>query len=261
MSEVKPCDVADMFYPKKADVLSEMISKFIGEAKDFDFKPKALVVPHAGYIYSGPVAGTAYKLLEKYKDDFDNIVILSPSHYMAFRGVAVHSADFFHTPLGDLEVNKTLIGQLMRFLHVNVVDEAFQREHALEVQLPFLRHISDHFKIIPCVVGESTEVEVSYIFNKLWDDPRTLFIVSSDLSHFHDYKTCQHIDGRTKEILEELSWEELPHESACGFFPLRGLLKVTKERGLHLTTLDIRNSGDTQGDLSRVVGYGSFAIH
>ncbi|MFW5887929.1 MAG: AmmeMemoRadiSam system protein B, partial [Bacteriovoracia bacterium] len=236
-------DVGGMFYPDNPKILSEMIQSFLDKAKPTQYTPLAIVAPHAGYVYSGPIAGSAYHALDKVKEKINTLIVISPAHRYGFRGVARHSADLFQTPLGNLKVNKELLDQLDEFEQVVELDEAFESEHALEVHLPFIQEvfkdkISD-ISIVPLVVGMTKPEEVAEVIEKIWQGDDRFLIVSSDMSHFLSYKDAKNTDFDTSQVLEKLDWQQLAHDSACGYFPLRGLMQVCQKRGLHLHSIDL----------------------
>jgi AmmeMemoRadiSam system protein B len=257
MSSVRPAVVAGRFYPADADVLAADVDRYLAEAKpDGEAEPaRAYVVPHAGYIYSGAVAGTAYKQIGRLRGAIERVVLLGPSHRVAFQGVAVSGADEWQTPLGavpiDTRTERELAGP------VGVLPQAHAFEHCLEVQLPFLQRTLGSFSLVALVVGEVEPQALVPIIDGLWDD-RTLVLVSSDLSHYHPYREAQRIDGQTAEMIVHKD-ARVDHEQACGATPLNALLLACARRGLSIEQLDLRNSGDTAGDKQRVVGYGAFA--
>jgi AmmeMemoRadiSam system protein B len=219
---------------------------------------KALVLPHAGLIYSGPVAGTGYKLLEKDRDAVRRIILLGPSHRVAFDGLALSEAAAFTTPLGEIPIDEEGTAAALLVPGVCRMEAAHAREHSLEMQLPFLQTVLGHFTLVPMVVGETNETQLNAVLEKLWGGPETRIIVSSDLSHFHNYRTARQLDQKTAAQVEAL--ESVTPEQACGANPLNGLLRAARNHKLTARTLDLRNSGDTTGNRSRVVGYGAFAF-
>jgi AmmeMemoRadiSam system protein B len=257
--------VAGHFYPSSADALQREISECFATvarraASRMSAPPKALIVPHAGYVYSGPVAATAYAALRPLRSCIRRVVLIGPSHRFGFRGLAVPSADAFLTPLGAVDIARDAVQALLALPQVTELDRAHGPEHSLEVQLPFLQTVLEEFDIVPLLVGDATADEVSGAIEALWGGPETLFVVSSDLSHYHDYGTAQRIDLATTNAIEKLDEATIDGEHACGCRPICGLLHAARAHGLHATTLDVRNSGDTAGDHARVVGYGAFAF-
>jgi AmmeMemoRadiSam system protein B len=222
--------------------------------------PKALIVPHAGYEYSGPVAGSAYARIAPAHGSITRVVLMGPSHRVAFHGLALPSASHFATPLGTVPVDQESIARALALPQVSVMDEAHGREHSLEVHLPFLQVALGPFQLVPIVAGEAAAEEVGAVFETLWGGPETLIVASSDLSHYHDYSTAQQLDARTSTAIEALRGDVIRDEDACGSVPIRGLLWVAKRRGLRARILDLRNSGDTAGPRDSVVGYGAYVI-
>lgn len=251
--------VAGAFYPDSATVLDSFISEMLNDAPLRNLSPKVLIVPHAGYIYSGPTAATAYKLLKPLKNTIRRVVLLGPSHRAAFEGLALPSCDAFSTPLGDIPLDTRAMAALSRFAQVQTLDQAHAREHSLEVQCPFLQMSLNNFKLIPLVVGDATPLAVAEVIDFLWGGDETLIIISSDLSHFHNYEEAMYRDKLTIKAIEQLS-SNLTGGQACGCYPLNGMMKVAQRKGMEVITLDACNSGDTAGDKDRVVGYGAFVI-
>jgi len=214
---------------------------------------KALIAPHAGWVYSGEVAGHAYARLSP---EVTRVVILAPAHRVAFRGIAAPSVDAFETPLGTVPLDRAAL----EGLPVIVRDDVHRDEHAIEVHLPFLQEVLDDFCVVPLVVGAADAGEVATVLEALWGGDETCVLVSSDLSHFHDYETARALDDASRRAIEVLDGDALDRESACGRLPIQGLLRVVKARGLQVETLDVRNSGDTAGTKDRVVGYGAWAF-
>lgn len=259
MTNIRPPAVAGMFYPADANELREMIDGFIADSpRPHGPVPKALIVPHAGYIYSGPVAASAYAQLEPLRDKIQRVVLLGPSHRVPLIGLAATSNDFFHTPLGDIPIDQNAIDSIMDLPQVKRFDAAHAMEHSLEVHLPFLQTVLSSFELVPLVVGEASAKEVGQVLERFWGDDKTLIVISSDLSHYHDYKTAQKLDRRTSDTIEELDYDHLDYEDACGRNPVSGLLYLAKQKHLHIKTLDLRNSGDTAGPRDQVVGYGAY---
>ena len=259
MSEIREPAVAGMFYPADAKDLQTMVQGFLGPM-DRGEAPKAVIVPHAGYIYSGSIAASAYRILARARATIRRIVLLGPSHRVAFEGLALSSARYFSTPLGNIPVDQAAYEAIKDLPQVRIVDEAHAMEHSLEVQLPFLQLVLDEFDLVPIVVGEASPGVVGEVLERLWNGPRTRFVVSSDLSHYHDYQTAKHLDEATSHAITTLRFEDIGHDQACGRNPVNGLLKVARAYGMQARTLDQRNSGDTAGPRDRVVGYGAYAF-
>ena len=263
ITAVRPPAVAGMFYPGNADELRAQIREYLNEASidETEEVPKAIVAPHAGYIYSGPVAGTVYARLAPAKDRIKRVILLGPSHRVPFYGCAVSSAHYFHTPLGDIPLDRALIESLLEKQLVKHLEEAHALEHSLEVHLPFLQVVLEDFSLVPVVVGDATIEEVSNLLEAAWGGSETLIVVSSDLSHYHDYNTARQMDLATSKLIENLDYNALSSNKACGFIPVRGLLYLCKQRNLQGKIIDYRNSGDTAGPRDQVVGYGAYAFN
>lgn len=221
--------------------------------------PRALIVPHAGYVYSGPVAATAYARLRVHRVRYSRVVLLGPCHYVGVGGLAFSSADVFRTPLGDIPVEPTVFADA-DLPDSRVVDATHRPEHSLEVQLPFLQLVLDDFVLVPIVVGEAPADAVARVLERLWGGPETLIVVSTDLSHYLSYERARMTDQATCDAIEHLAPEAIGSRDACGCFALNGLLTVARRKGLEIRTLDLRNSGDTAGPTDRVVGYGAWML-
>ena len=255
---LKPC-VAGQFYPADPAELQKMIGDFLAKANKFEFEiPKAIIVPHAGYIYSGQIAATAYAILTKFKEKIKKVVLVGPAHRASFAGIAATTMDFFETPLGQISVDKNALEPVLSFPFVSINDIAYSTEHSLEVQLPFLQIILSDFKIVPFLVGDADPFSIAKVLTALWGEDDTLIVISSDLSHYYDYDTAKSMDLKVAKAIEELKPEKISVENACGRLPIQGLLIAAKEFGLNAKILDVRNSGDTAGSKDRVVGYGAF---
>lgn len=262
MSTVRPAAVADAFYPGDVAVLTQEIAALLGEARRNQVPhalPKAVIVPHAGYIYSGPVAARAYALLEKGRDIYRRVVLLGPVHRVPVHGLALPGTEAFATPLGTIPVDRELVDKVAVLPQVVESLPAHAWEHSLEVQLPFLQTVLGDFTLLPLAVGDATPQEVAEALELVWDGAETLIVISSDLSHFHAYREAQVIDGATAQAILDLR-VPISHEQACGGTPVNGLLLEARRHGLKPHLLDMRNSGDTAGDHSRVVGYAAFSF-
>ncbi|WBA82811.1 AmmeMemoRadiSam system protein B [Endozoicomonas sp. GU-1] len=251
--------VAGTFYPDSPKALANTVKEMLSDAHPRDFSPKVLVVPHAGFIYSGPVAASAYRLLNSMRQNIRRVALLGPSHRVPLLGMALPDCEAFATPLGNIPLDIEAMEELKQFSQVETIDEAHTHEHSLEVQCPFLQECLDDFKLIPIVVGDTSPIAVAEVIEHLWGEEETLMIISSDLSHYHTYEEACYRDNQTVKAIEQLSCN-LTGGQACGCYPLNGMLKVAQHRGMDVITLDVRNSGDTAGDKSRVVGYGAFVI-
>ena len=256
----RPAAVAGMFYPAETAALQRAVARLLASAPPGNEVPKAIIAPHAGYQYSGPTAAFAYRALENRHDRIRRVVLLGPAHRVYLQGMAVPSVDAFTTPLGDVPVDIEGVRQALVLPGVQTSDEAHAQEHSLEVQLPFLQTVLDDFSLVPIVVGVCPAREVGAVLEALWGGDETLIVVSSDLSHFHEYADARQIDEHTTARIEACE-STLHGEDACGAHAINGLMLAAKMRGLQVHTLDIRNSGDTAGDRNRVVGYGAYALN
>jgi hypothetical protein len=260
MQTVREPAVAGTFYPDNPGELRAAVSGYLATAQSAGAFPKAIIAPHAGYIYSGPVAASAYARMAPGRETIRRVVLLGPAHRIGFSGLAVPSADTFRTPLGSIPVDQQAISRIKTLPQVTVLDAAHAREHSLEVQLPFLQQVIANFRLVPLVAGDATADEVAEALELLWGGPETLIVISSDLSHYHDYDTANRLDRATTQAIEQLRPQQIRYDDACGRVPVIGLLTVAQRRGLHATTLDVRNSGDTAGPRDSVVGYGAWAF-
>lgn len=259
MTQIRPPAVAGTFYPADARRLQQMVNEFLDTAVSppTPTLPKAIIAPHAGYIYSGPIAGSAYKPLAA-GQPVHRVVLIGPAHTMAVHGLVTVSAAAFATPLGRVTVDSEAVAALQPLPQVSVLDAAHAQEHGLEVHLPFLQTLYHDFTIVPLVAGQTTGAEVAEVLAALWGGPETLIVISSDLSHYYDYYTAQQLDRATAQAIQTLQPEKLGRESACGRIPIQGLLLWAQAEKLAVQTVDLRNSGDTAGSKERVVGYGAF---
>ncbi|MEN3355460.1 MAG: hypothetical protein V7640_3618 [Betaproteobacteria bacterium] len=258
---VRPAAVAGLFYPAEKDSLSgEIVQLIRGATARATAVPKALIAPHAGYIYSGPVAANAYALLAPARDTISRVVLLGPTHRVAVRGLALPGVAHFATPLGTVELDKAVLEKLKAMPQVEVSDDAHALEHSLEVHVPFLQKMLSDFKLVPLAVGYAEPEDVAAVLDEVWGGPETLIVVSSDLSHYLAYRQAQGIDRATSQAILELR-TDINHDQACGATPVCGLALAARRRQLKSELLDLRNSGDTAGDKNRVVGYGAFAFY
>lgn len=256
----RPAAVAGAFYPDNATELSQMVDRFLQQADSSGTAPKAIIVPHAGYLYSGAIAGNAYHLLEQVKDRIKRVVLMGPSHRIFFDGLALSSADYFETPLGQVPIDQESQATLAGLPQVIVDDKPHLLEHSLEVHIPFLQRVLSDFKLIPIVVGDASAREVAEVLQALWGDEETLIVISSDLSHYQDYQSAQQHDATTTRHIEALEYEDLHFEDACGRIPVSGLLCLARNKGFKVSNIDLRNSGDTAGPHDQVVGYGAYTL-
>ncbi len=263
---IRNAAVAGSFYPANkvqlfSDVNTMLTEKSSSEPHEQEFPlPKALILPHAGYIYSGAVAAKGYRLIHKYQNEIKKIILLGPSHRVAFRGIALPEDNYFATPLGTIALDREGIKQLQALPFVFQSTQAHFHEHSLEVQLPFLQVQLDDFSIVPLVVGDASAAEVAEVIATFLGLPDVLVIISTDLSHFLDYQQAQEIDEQTSQLICN-KYSHIKGEQACGSRPLNGMLKLASKKNLQIEALAVCNSGDTAGDKSSVVGYGAYVIY
>jgi MEMO1 family protein len=257
---VRPPAVAGLFYPDDPEELAAAVDRVLGPAAKDEPPPKALIAPHAGYVYSGPVAGNAYACLRPSRDTVTRVVLVGPAHRVRVAGLAVSGADAFATPLGAVPIDAAARTLALSLPAVAVDDEAHAAEHSLEVHLPFLQRVLARFAIVPLVVGDAEPAAVAAVLERLWGGPETCIVASTDLSHYHDHATAQALDARTAGHIVARAAERIGDDDACGARPVRGLLEVARRRGLPVRLLDLRSSGDTAGPYDEVVGYGAFAV-
>lgn len=267
METVRTAAVAGTFYPDDPTVLRKTIEEFLTKAQSVQGNngtpleaPKALIVPHAGYVYSGPVAASAYYRLLAHRHTITRVVLLGPCHRVPIGGLALSSATYFETPLGRIKLDEDLRETVEKMPQVFTFDPTHQDEHSLEVHLPFLQSIIADFTLLPLVVGQASPGEVADVLDAVWGGQETLIIISTDLSHYLDYNACQSLDNRTVQSIENFDTAHIDNNQACGRVPLKGLLEIAKIRHMDITTLDVRNSGDTAGSKDRVVGYGAWLL-
>ena len=252
--------VAGAFYPANPAVLDRMVTDCVAEAHTEPLPAKAIIAPHAGYVYSGPIAGTAYAGVAHLGDRVTRVLLLGPAHRHGFRGIAYPSADGLETPLGVVPVDREGIAAISDLPGVQELDRAFDGEHSLEVHLPFIQRLFPDAAVVPLVVGHTEPEQVDAVLQRLWGGPETLIVISSDLSHFHDYDTAHRLDLDTSQAIEAADIDLLSGDRACGYLPVAGLLMRARALDLRVTTRDLRNSGDTAGDRNRVVGYGAYSV-
>jgi MEMO1 family protein len=262
MATVRPPAVSGLFYPAAAEELRSAVEGYLREATPRDGAPvpKAVIAPHAGYVYSGPIAGSAFQALASAASAIERVVLLGPSHFVPFRGLALPGHESFGTPLGAVKLQGAGAQASLRLPQVRIIPEAHVREHSLEVELPFLQVLLGSFEIVPLVVGEAEPDEVAEVLDRLWGGPETLIVISSDLSHYLPADAARLADRETADAILALGGPLDPRQ-ACGAAPVNGLLRAARARGLSVELLDLRSSADTAGDPSRVVGYGAFAFH
>jgi AmmeMemoRadiSam system protein B len=265
MTTIRTPAVAGMFYPADPQELRTAIGGFMANAKPDGAAPpleapKAVIAPHAGYVYSGPVAASAYARIAPLKGTVQRVVLLGPSHRVGFRGIALPDAESFQTPLGIVAVDRKAVAALAELPQVSVLPAAHLAEHSIEVHLPFLQTVLGAFSLVPLVVGDAEPADIEAVLDRLWGGPETLIVVSSDLSHYHSYDDARRLDEATSKAIEALDDSRIEWDDACGRVPVAGLLRVARRRGLSARTVDLRNSGDTAGPRDRVVGYGAYVV-
>ena len=261
-AQIRPPAVAGLFYPDNGDVLASQVHGFLDNADSAIDPPKALIAPHAGYPFSGAVAGRAYAPVRGNAHRFSRVVLLGPSHRVPFRGMAASRADYFATPMGNVRVDQKTLAQLTAERQDVVYrEDAHEREHGLEVHLPFLQALLDDFSVVPLVVGDASPEEVGSLLESVWGGPETLIAISSDLSHFMDYDSAVRRDTATSEAIENLRYEEVHEGDACGRNPINGLLWLARREGMEGRILDLRNSGDAGAPKDSVVGYGAYVFN
>ena len=259
MVAVRSPAVAGLFYSADTLQLTKNIGHLLSLARVFKSTPKALIVPHAGYVYSGAVAASAYTTLRAVAERIRRVILLGPAHRVAVCGLALPGSDTFITPLGQIKVDTAVIDKIAHLPQVMVSPRAHALEHSLEVQLPFLQNILTDFSILPLVVGLATAEEVAEVLDCMWGSEETLIVVSSDLSHYLPYAIAQREDSKTAASILQLH-QSIDHEHACGATPINGLMVAARKYQLTPHLLDLRNSGDTAGSREQVVGYGAFAF-
>ncbi|MBF0106574.1 MAG: AmmeMemoRadiSam system protein B [Deltaproteobacteria bacterium] len=258
--KIRRAAVAGAFYPQNASQIRLVLSQYLSDARTKKQAPKAIVAPHAGYIYSGAVAATVYARLKNTRQKIERVVLLGPSHRVGFNGLAVTTADYYETPLGRVPIDKKACETITHFSQVGSLDEAHAEEHSLEVHIPFLQLLLKDFMLVPLVVGIAKPLEVSEVLETLWGGDETLIIISTDLSHHQDYETAKRRDAHTCEAIVNLKPQNIRDDDACGRYPLSGFLHLAKIKNLNAETVDLRNSGDTAGSKNSVVGYGAWAF-
>lgn len=264
--QIREPAVAGLFYPADRLACDEQVTSLLADNKtdclinDPPIMPKALIVPHAGYVYSGAVAALAYNKIRRFAEQIKRVVLLGPSHRVPLGGMAISSADCFSSPLGEVMLDRDSIKALLKMPQVKEFDLAHQYEHSLEVHLPFLQKVIGEFVLVPVVVGDCSPYVVADLLDYFWQQEDTLIVVSSDLSHFRDYDSARIIDGKTSKAIESLQYD-LNGEQACGCYAINGLLLEASRTNNTVSCIQLANSGDTAGDKDRVVGYGAYEVH
>lgn len=255
--------VAGTFYPADSQELRARLDGLLRtdrKSATASIRPKAIIAPHAGYIYSGPVAAPVYALLKNAAGEIRRVLLIGPAHRVFLRGLALPAADEFATPLGTISLDREAVEKLKKLPQVSVSEDAHALEHSLEVQLPFLQSVLPPFRLVPLVTGDADPEEVAAAIDAVWTDDSTLPVISSDLSHYLDYDRARALDAATGEAILRGA-DDLAPEQACGCVAINGLMRSLSRRGLRISLVDMRNSGDTAGSRDRVVGYASYVIH
>lgn len=265
-NKIRPAAVAGYFYPGSKEDLDVMVEGMYYTAAQkaknapAQASPKALVVPHAGYVYSGVVAAQGYRLLEADSKQIKRVILIGPCHRGGFSGVALHSASHFETPLGLVAVDTAEVERVCKKFSIMPLNEAHALEHSLEVQLPFLQKLLIDFSIVPILVGDVSSNYVAEIIEECWDDKSTVFVISSDLSHYLPYDEAVEKDLETTKAILEYNVHQFGYNSACGGPALTGFLLAANKHHLQSHLVACCNSGDTAGDKSQVVGYGAYSF-
>ncbi len=258
MKKIKPTTAAGKFYTNNKDELSAQIDFFIANnTHDYKYNTRAIIVPHAGYMYSGQLACNGFQYLDK---TVKNVFVIAPPHYVAVKNIALSIFEKWSTPLGELDVNQEINTELVEKFGCEFEDDAFVNEHSIEVQLPFLQKFLPHVKIVPILAGHSYE-KLTKIIAHYWQDSENAFVISSDLSHFYDTVQARKLDNTTAEMIETKNMEKFDHEQACGGVGIRALVNFAKNKNYSLIRVGMTNSGDITGDTSSVVGYGSWLLY
>ncbi len=262
-SSIRPAAVAGLFYPRESGQLTQLLQEYLRQASvpEGSVRPRAIVTPHAGYVYSGSTAAVAWASASPWAEQIQRVLLLGPAHRVALRGIATSPAAAWQTPLGAVALDQRGARQLQELPFVVESALAHAEEHSLEVQVPFIQTLYPQAELLPLVVGDASPEEVAELLRPYWQDPHTLIAISTDLSHYHDYATAQQLDGSTALAIEQRRWSVIGPEQACGCRALNGLLQLAGDEGRPVQTLALCNSGDTAGDKRRVVGYGAFVVH
>jgi AmmeMemoRadiSam system protein B len=259
-TRVRPPAVAGRFYPGTPSQLDATVNELLAAAKPIGAAPKGVIAPHAGYVYSGPIAATAYASIRARAAQIQKVVLLGPAHRVYLDGLALPAADRFATPLGEIEIDAALAARVLELPQVTRSEQAHAFEHSLEVHVPFLQALLPSFTLLPLVVGDASPAEVAQVLERVWGGPETLIVLSSDLSHYHAYAEARRIDEATAAWISSTHMPGLDPRRACGARCIDGLIEFGRQHPLQLELLDLRNSGDTAGPRDQVVGYAAFAI-
>mgnify|MGYP003620283431 CR=1 FL=1 len=262
---IRPPAVAGQFYPADPDNLQALVEHYLNAAAAPDdcLDPplvKAIIAPHAGYVYSGPIAASAYVHLACSDVPIRRFILIGPAHFAPVRGLATSGASAFDTPLGRVRVDEAARAAILSLPQVYVADLAHAPEHCLEVQLPFLQALFPDFTFLPLLIGDTPAEDVAEVLERLWGGPETRIVVSSDLSHYYPQTTARRLDAETAAAIVALEPEALREDAACGQAAIGGLLRAARAHEMTVAAVDLRNSGDTGGPTDRVVGYGAFTF-
>jgi AmmeMemoRadiSam system protein B len=258
----RPAAVAGIFYDADPHQLRAEVSRLLASARSLSGsgRPKAMIVPHAGYQYSGQVAATAFATLGQSASTIERVVLMGPAHYVPVRGIAAPVVEAFETPLGPVRLDQEVLAAISGLPAIAFTDEPHAAEHALEVELPFLQVLLPRFTAVPLLVGDTTPHGVAAVLSQVWGGPETVLVISSDLSHFLEYEIAQRRDAATADMIENGDWTSLRPADACGYLAIAGLLVESERRGLRASRLALCNSGDQVGSRNRVVGYGAWVF-
>lgn len=259
-SSIRRPAVAGTFYPEDGAELHTMVQRFLSQGHASDTPPRAVIAPHAGYMFSGAVAGSAFASWLPCRGHFQRVVVAGPSHRLAFRGIALSDAEYFATPLGLIPLDTAICERLSEHPQVVHLEGAHRHEHSVETHLPFLQETLGEFSLVPLVIGDVSPRDVAQILNMIGDDPHTAISISSDLSHYLTYDEAQRMDAATSRAIEENHPHDIGPQQACGRLGILGLMHWATRHHLQAKTLDLRNSGDAGGDRDCVVGYGAYAF-
>lgn len=261
MGNVRDPAVAGFFYPADKETLASDVTGYLSAAPiPATIAPKALIAPHAGYVFSGQVAAKAYATWRYHKDKIERVVLVGPAHRVAFQGIAAPTVEAFKTPLGRVPIDENAIAAIRDMPQIVLDDEPHRQEHSLEVHIPFLQQVLGDFKLVPLVAGTVSGEQVAEVLERLWGNDATRFVISTDLSHYQDYDTARKLDDATAKAIEAMKPTAIGRDQACGRIPITGALIAARNHGLSVQRLDLRNSGDTAGKKDKVVGYGSWAV-
>ncbi|MFQ6609571.1 MAG: AmmeMemoRadiSam system protein B, partial [Fidelibacterota bacterium] len=262
-NQIRPAAVAGMFYPNDPIKLRDQLELFLqGDSSITCQVPSILIVPHAGYVYSGIIAGKAYQILSKWKDHYSHVAILGPPHREYLTTIGASAASEFQTPLGNVKLDTGLINKIVKKMDsISFSDRAHSQEHSLEVQLPFLQFILNEFKLLPFLIGDVVPESVSQFIEILLKNANTLVVISTDLSHYLPYEEATDVDENTAEHIEAMNYFKITQGRACGIWALRGALLYAKKNNLNILRISLQNSGDTAGSKDQVVGYGSWVMN